>query len=82
MDLLPVIRRRDDFELESVKKLVKKYISDLMILTAEENEFLSRFENGQYVPELLFEEQKVLERIKNHPMALWKTREGKLLLTE
>ncbi|MBW8382333.1 MAG: nucleotidyl transferase AbiEii/AbiGii toxin family protein [Youngiibacter sp.] len=81
-DLLPVIRRRDDFELESVKKLVKKYISDLMILTAEENEFLSRFENGQYVPELLFEEQKVLERIKNHPMALWKTREGKLLLTE
>lgn len=31
-DLLPVIRRRDDFELESVKKLVKKYISDLTVV--------------------------------------------------
>lgn len=73
-DLLPVIKRRDDFELESAKKLVKEYISDLLVLTSEEKEFLDRFENGEYLPELLFDDKKILERIKNHPMAIWKTR--------
>ena len=73
-DLLPVIKRKDDFELESAKKLVKEYISDLMVLTSEEKEFLDRFENGEYIPELLFDDKEILERIKNHPMAIWKTR--------
>ena len=73
-DLLPVIKRKDDFELESAKKLVKEYISDLMVLTKEEKEFLDRFENGEYIPELLFDDKEILERIKNHPMAIWKTR--------
>jgi hypothetical protein len=76
-DLLPVIKTKDEFELESAKRLVKEYISDLMILTEEEREFLERFESGEYIPELLFEDKAVLERIKNHPMALWKTREMK-----
>jgi predicted nucleotidyltransferase component of viral defense system len=73
-DLLPVIKRKDDFELESAKKLVKEYISDLMVLTKEEKEFLDRFENGEYIPELLFDDKEILDRIKNHPMAIWKTR--------
>lgn len=73
-DLLPVIKRQDDFELESAKKIVKEYICDLMILSNNEKEFLDRFENGEYIPELLFEEKDILERIKNHPMAIWKTR--------
>lgn len=72
--LYPVIKTKDDFELESSKKLVKEYISDLMVLTKEEKEFLERFKIGEYIPELLFEEKEILERIKNHPMALWKTR--------
>ena len=76
-DLNPVIKTKDDFELESAIKLVKAYISHLMVLTKEEKAFLDRFENGEYIPELLFEDEKILERIKNHPMALWKTREVK-----
>lgn len=72
--LYPVIKTKDDFELESAKKLVKEYISDLMVLTKEEKEFLGRFESGEYIPELLFEDKKILDRIRNHPMALWKTR--------
>lgn len=76
-ELKPVIKTKDDFELESAKKLVKEYISDLMILTKEENGFLDRFESGKYIPELLFDDKKIIERIKNHPMALWKTREVK-----
>ena len=76
-DLLPVIKRRDEFELESAKKLVNEYIADLMVLTTEESEFLNRFEEGTYMPELLFEEKEILNRIKDHPMAIWKTREEK-----
>lgn len=73
-DLLPVIKTKDDFELDPAKKLVKEYISDLMVLANGEKEFLDRFENGEYIPELLFEDKAILNRIKNHPMALWKTR--------
>lgn len=73
-DLLPVIKRKDDFELETAKKTVKDYIADLMILTKDEKEFLDKFENGEYHPELLFEDEKTLARIKDHPMALWKMR--------
>lgn len=73
-DLLPVIKRKDDFELETAKKIVKAYIADLMVLTKDEKEFLDRFENGDYIPELLFEDETILTRIKNHPMAMWKMR--------
>lgn len=45
-----------------------------MILTQKEVEFLNRFEEKEYIPELLFEDDKILNRIKKHPMALWKTR--------
>ena len=59
--------------MEVTKKVVKEYIEDLMVLTKSEAEFLDRFENKEYVPELLFEDVEILARIKNHPMALWKT---------
>jgi len=71
-DLLPVIKRGDVFDLEPDRQLVKGYISDLMVLKDEEREFLDRFENGEYIPELLFEDQEILDRVKNHPMAIWK----------
>lgn len=45
-----------------------------MVLAKEEKEFLDRFEKGEYVPKLLFENDEILRRIENHPMALWKTR--------
>lgn len=73
-DLLPVIKRKDDFDLESAKEIVKEYISDLMVLTKDEKQFLDRFENGEYIPELLFEDKEILNRIKDHPMAIWKIR--------
>jgi hypothetical protein len=60
--------------LEPAKNLVKEYISDLMVLTKEEKEFLNKFESGEYIPELLFQDEKIIERVRNHPMALWKTR--------
>ena len=33
--------------------------------------------NGEYKPELLFDDGKIIERIEEHPMALWKINEVK-----
>lgn len=71
-DLLPVIRRKESFELEAAKSRVKAFIKDLMTLTPDEALFLDFFEIKQYKPELLFNDEEILERIKNHPMVLWK----------
>lgn len=73
-DLFPVIRKRETFDLEAAKKIVKEYIDDLMVLSRDEMEFLNRFENKEYLPELLFDDLDILKRIKNHPMILWKIR--------
>jgi len=73
-DLVPVLTKQDPFDLDSAKKAAKDYISELMVLTPQEHEFLERFEAKEYKPELLFEDADIIGRIKSHPMALWKIR--------
>ena len=34
------------------------------------------FNNGNYRPDLLFDDPLIITRIKHHPMALWKTRKN------
>lgn len=74
-DLFPVLNKKDNFHLDERKKLAKDYIENLMILTAEEQEYLDKFEQKTYMPELLFDDEKIVERLKHHPMALWKCKE-------
>lgn len=71
-DLLPVIKRKESFDLEAAKVRVKIFIKELMRLTSEEVMFLELFEERQYKPELLFDNNEILDRIRNHPMVLWK----------
>lgn len=73
-ELFPVIKDKLNFELEERKKMAKSYITDLMKLTEDEKEYLDRFEQKEYRPDLLFEDKHILENLKNHPMALWKCR--------
>lgn len=76
-DLLPMLSReevRGHFDLELYKNKAKTYIRDLMNVTDAEQEYMIRFENGTYQPELLFNDKKILKRVEQHPMALWKTR--------
>ena len=76
-DLLPMLSReevRGHFDLEQYKNKAKIYIRDLMNVTDTEQEYMARFENGTYQPELLFNDEKILKRVEQHPMALWKTR--------
>lgn len=71
-DLFPVLAVKDKFDLEGKKQQAKEYIASLMKPTAQEMEYMERFIAKEYKPELLFEDAEIVERIRNHPMALWK----------
>ena len=70
--LLPVLRRSERFDFEQVKAEVKSFLSDLLVLTDAEKKYVENFNRRIYSPELLFEDNHIVERIKSHPMALWK----------
>ena len=72
--LLPVLRRSEHFDFEKAKTEVKGFLTQLLMLTESEKEYVREFNNKQYIPELLFEDKETVDRIKSHPMALWKTR--------
>lgn len=75
--LLPVLKKGTFYDLESVKYEVCSYLEDLMHLTDDERLFIERFALNDYRPELLFEDKEIVERVAEHPMALWKTQKGK-----
>lgn len=71
-DLYPVLRNKDKFDLKTAQMQVKAWLESLLKLEDNEQEFLDTFRNKTYQPELLFESTEIVERIRNHPMALWK----------
>lgn len=71
-DLFPVLSKKDNFMLDERKQQAKDYIEELMQLTEREQEYMDRFIEKEYSPKLLFDDEEILERIKEHPMALWK----------
>lgn len=71
-DLFPVLAVRDKFDLEGKKQQAKEYIASLMKPTEAENDYMERFIAKEYKPELLFDDEEIVERLRNHPMALWK----------
>lgn len=72
-DLLPVLRHGEFFNLKLAQTMVVEYLKSFLI-PEESNEiqFWESFNNQNYRPELLFSESEILDRIQNHPMALWK----------
>jgi predicted nucleotidyltransferase component of viral defense system len=70
--LLPMLRKSEWFDLEVAKKRVKSYLTGLLQLNPSEKAFLISFQNKEYKPELLFDDCVIIDRIKNHPMALWR----------
>ena len=71
-ELNPVLRSKEKFDLQTSQSQVKTWLADLLKLEDNEWKFLDAFREKEYHPELLFESGEILERIKNHPMALWK----------
>ena len=72
--LLPVLRRSEHFDFEKAKTEVKDFLSKILVMTESEKEYVREFNDKKYIPELLFEDKEMVNRIKFHPMALWKTR--------
>ena len=70
--LFSVINDKSFFDLKKRKDEAKSYLSDLMVLTDSEKEYMRHFLSGEYKPELLFNDSEILENIKNHPMPEWK----------
>ena len=71
-ELVPVLKKGEAFILKEVLHEVKSFVNELMAMTEDEKEFIESFNNGVYCPELLFDDKKILDNIKNHPMAKWK----------
>ena len=74
--LIPVLKKTEKFDFEEAKANVISFLSKLLILGNAEGDFIDSFNQGEYKPELLFEDGEVIERIKEHPMALWKISNG------
>ena len=70
-DLQPLLRKRDRFDLVAAQDRIKDYLSNLLVLDDNEQQFLEAFRQGVYKPELLFDGEK-LDNVRNHPMVLWK----------
>ena len=58
-DLFPVLSRKDNFMLEKRKEQAKVYITELMQLTNQEQEYIERFIAKEYKPELLLYFRKI-----------------------
>ncbi|MGL4520391.1 MAG: nucleotidyl transferase AbiEii/AbiGii toxin family protein [Phocaeicola sp.] len=72
--LIPVLRKSEQFDFEEAKRTVKEFLTSLVAFTDEEKRFIEEFNSNNYVPELLFDDKEIIQRIKLHPMAIWKTR--------
>lgn len=70
--LSSTLKKDDRFSMIDAVNIVKSFISKLMNLNTLEIQFINEFENGNYKPDLLFNDQDIINRIKGHPMALWK----------
>lgn len=76
-NLSQVLREKDSFNLVTAKETVKVFLQETIKPTKQELSFLRKFSKGEYKPQLLFDDQEILERIKNHPMARWKAMKNK-----
>jgi len=76
--LLPVLRKSENFDFEKAKANVLFFLNDFMVFDDSEIEYVEQFKRGNYQPLLLFGEGEMYDRINKHPMALWKCREIKV----
>lgn len=71
--LIPLLPSgRKYFPIEEAKESVMQYLSSLIVLSPSEQEYMEMFSLGIYKPELLFSDPAIIERISDHPMAIWK----------
>lgn len=72
--LLPVLSRDIRFDFEKVRSEVTAFLKEFLTFTTEEQSFIEHFNRREYRPDFLFEDDEIVQRVANHPMALWKCR--------
>ena len=72
--LLPTLKDRKPKKnnVDEMKREVREYLKDILIVDDNIKEFYDKFQKGIYEPELLFDDKEIIERIKEHPMIMWK----------
>lgn len=75
--LSSTLRNDDAFCMKEVIITVKEFIKRFIVLDNEELQFIEDFYKGNYNPKLLFKNEDIVNRIINHPMAVWKISEKK-----
>lgn len=71
-DLVPVLRHGIWFDATKAQKQIIAHLEKLLVPDEQELSFWTSFSQQKYYPELLFQDNDILSRIKQHPMALWK----------
>lgn len=71
IELQPVLKTSEQFNLEVAKRVVINALIKLLILQENEDRYLIEFSKGNYNPSLLFDDE-VANRAINHPMAKWR----------
>ena len=72
--LLPMLKKGNTFDFEIAKTEVISFLQTLLQLSECEIAFVDAFNDKRYQPELLFDDETILNNIRNHPMAYWKIR--------
>ena len=72
--LLPTLKDRNPRKnnVDEMKKAVREYLKDILVVDDNIKKFYDKFQKGIYEPELLFGNKEIIERIKEHPMIMWK----------
>lgn len=72
--LLPTLKDRNprNSNIDEMKQAVREYLKDILSVDDRTKEFYDKFQKGIYEPELLFDNEEIIERIKEHPMIIWK----------
>lgn len=78
--LLPTLKDRNprNNDVNEMKQAVKKYLKDILVVDDNIKEFYVKFQKGIYEPELIFADKELIERIKDHPMIMWKLNNNKM----
>ena len=70
-NLIPLLHVGETIDIDDFKQTVSQFIETLFELTETEQKYIDSFNEGKFNPELLFH-KTIADRLKEHPMVLWK----------
>jgi len=72
-ELSALLREGETIDLAAMQQRAKDFLSELMRYEDNKRRFMDRFiDQGEYEPELLFDDPDQARRLKHHPAVLWK----------